>query len=48
MIRREAVVDCTVPLRYPIKGKNGDEIREIQVKKGTTIYVSIKGANRSK
>ncbi|CCO30018.1 Cytochrome P450 3A9 [Rhizoctonia solani AG-1 IB] len=48
MIRREAVVDCTIPLRYPIKGKSGEEIREIQVKKGTTIYVSIKGANRSK
>ncbi|GAB1521274.1 hypothetical protein RhiTH_004366 [Rhizoctonia solani] len=48
MIEREAMVDCTVPLRYPIKGKNGEEIREIRVRKGTNIYVSIKEANRSK
>ncbi|CAE6418632.1 unnamed protein product [Rhizoctonia solani] len=45
---REAIVDCTVPLRYPIKGRNGEEVREIRVRKGTSIYVSIKEANRSK
>ncbi|CAE6414136.1 unnamed protein product [Rhizoctonia solani] len=48
VMEREAMVDCTVPLRYPIKGKNGEEIREIRVQKGTTIYVSFKEANRSK
>jgi cytochrome P450 len=48
LLEREAITECTVPLRYPIKGKNGEEIREIQVKKGTIVYVSIKEANRSK
>jgi cytochrome P450 len=45
---REAMADHTVPLRYPIKGKNGEEIREIRVRKGTHIYTALKGANRSK
>ncbi|CCO37426.1 Cytochrome P450 94A1 [Rhizoctonia solani AG-1 IB] len=48
ILEREAMMDCTVPLRYPIKGKNGEEIREIRVQKGTIIYVSLKEANRSK
>ncbi|KAG8712651.1 cytochrome P450-dit2 [Ceratobasidium sp. 423] len=48
ILEREAMVDSTVPLRYPIKGKNGEEIREIKVRKGTAIYVSLKEANRSK
>ncbi|CAE6382995.1 unnamed protein product [Rhizoctonia solani] len=48
IIERQAIVDCTVPLRYPLKGKNGDEIREIRVRKGTHVYCSIKEANRSK
>ncbi|CCO30019.1 Cytochrome P450 3A6 [Rhizoctonia solani AG-1 IB] len=47
-IEREAITEYAVPLRYPIKGKNGEEIREIQVKKGTIVYISIKEANRSK
>ncbi|KAJ1305261.1 hypothetical protein OPQ81_000289 [Rhizoctonia solani] len=48
IMEREAMVDCTVPLRYPIKGKNGEDIREITVRKGTSIYVSLKEANRCK
>ncbi|CAE6456595.1 unnamed protein product, partial [Rhizoctonia solani] len=48
LLEREALADCTIPLRYPIKGKNGEEIREIQVRKGTGVYISLKGANRAK
>lgn len=44
--QRVAVEDRTIPLRYPIKGKDGKEIREIQVRKGTNIYLGIRGANR--
>ncbi|KAB5591161.1 Cytokinin hydroxylase [Ceratobasidium theobromae] len=45
---REAMEDRVVPLRYPVKGKDGKEIREIQVRKGTGIHVGIRLANRSK
>ncbi|KAB5591162.1 Cytochrome P450 [Ceratobasidium theobromae] len=45
---REAMEDRMVPLRYPIKGKDGKEIREILVRKGTSIYVALREANRSK
>ncbi|CAE6378107.1 unnamed protein product [Rhizoctonia solani] len=47
-IQRGAIADCVVPLRYPIKGKDGKEIRDIQVRKGTLVYVAVKQANRSK
>ncbi|CAE6533898.1 unnamed protein product [Rhizoctonia solani] len=47
-MEREALRDWVVPLRYPIKGKDGSEITEIHVKKGTRIYVSLKEANRCK
>ncbi|KAF8714698.1 cytochrome P450, partial [Rhizoctonia solani] len=48
LLEREALADCTIPLRYPIKGKNGDEIREIRVRKGTVVHAAIGQANRSK
>ncbi|QRW21138.1 cytochrome P450 family protein [Rhizoctonia solani] len=40
--------DWVVPLRYPLKGKDGNTITDIKVKKGTSIYVSFRGANRCK
>ncbi|CCO36378.1 Cytochrome P450 3A11 [Rhizoctonia solani AG-1 IB] len=47
-IERVALKDWLVPLRYPVKGKDGSLISEIHVRKGTKIYVSIKEANRSR
>ncbi|CAE6447740.1 unnamed protein product [Rhizoctonia solani] len=47
-IERVALKDWLVPLKYPVKGKDGSLISEIHVRKGTKIYVSIKEANRSR
>ncbi|KAL5524315.1 hypothetical protein ACEPAF_9455 [Sanghuangporus sanghuang] len=40
--------DTVLPLLWPIKSTDGKEIREICLKKGTSIYISILGANRSR
>lgn len=48
MVERQALKDVIVPLRYPVKGKDGRELKEIPIKKGTHIYVGIRGANRCK
>ena len=48
MVERQALKDWVVPLRYPIKGIDGTELKEIKVKKGTHIYVGLRGANRCK
>lgn len=45
---REAIKDWVLPLRYPVKGKDGREIREVKVKKGTQIYIAMRQANRCK
>ena len=45
---RDTLKDWVVPLRYPIKGIDGRMIHEVGIKKGTTIVVSIRGANRCK
>ncbi|EKM75570.1 hypothetical protein AGABI1DRAFT_132109 [Agaricus bisporus var. burnettii JB137-S8] len=37
--------DSMVPLSKPIIGKNGKEIREIMIPKGTNIMVSVTGSN---
>ncbi|KAF8698254.1 cytochrome P450, partial [Rhizoctonia solani] len=47
-MERVALKDWVVPLRYPLKGKDGNTITYIKVKKGTSIYVSFRGANRCK
>ncbi|QRV93491.1 cytochrome P450 family protein [Ceratobasidium sp. AG-Ba] len=47
-IERRTLSDWTIPLRYPVKGKDGSERNEIKVKKGTLIYLGIRGANRCK
>ncbi|GAB1524296.1 hypothetical protein RhiTH_007449 [Rhizoctonia solani] len=47
-MERVALKDWVVPLRYPLKGKDGNAITDIKVKKGTSIYVSFRGANRCK
>ncbi|QRV78708.1 cytochrome P450 family protein [Ceratobasidium sp. AG-Ba] len=47
-IERQTLSDWTIPLRYPVKGKDGSERNEIKVKKGTHIYLGIRGANRCK
>ncbi|CAE6391360.1 unnamed protein product, partial [Rhizoctonia solani] len=47
-MERVALKDWVVPLRYPLKGKDGNTITDIKVKKGTSIYVSFRGANRCK
>lgn len=48
MMERDTVKDWVVPLRYPIKGIDGSMLREVKVKKGTTIVVSLREANRCK
>ncbi|GAB1524284.1 hypothetical protein RhiTH_007437 [Rhizoctonia solani] len=45
---RIALKDWVVPLKYPVKGKDGNPINEIHVRKGTKIYLALKEANRSK
>ncbi|KAF8671401.1 cytochrome p450 [Rhizoctonia solani] len=45
---RIALEDWVVPLKYPVKGKDGNPINEIHVRKGTKIYLALKEANRSK
>ncbi|KAF8594567.1 cytochrome P450, partial [Ceratobasidium sp. AG-I] len=49
-IERQALKDSdsVIPLRYPVKGKDGKELREIGIKKGTIIYVALREANRCK
>ena len=47
-IEREALKDWVVPLRYSLKGKDGNTITEIKVRKGTKVYVSLREANRCK
>ncbi|KAF8597975.1 cytochrome P450 [Ceratobasidium sp. AG-I] len=46
VMERQALKDWVVPLRYPVKGKDGTELREIIVTKGTHIYVALREANR--
>ncbi|CUA76607.1 Cytokinin hydroxylase [Rhizoctonia solani] len=48
VLEREALKDWVVPLRYPLKGKDGSTITEIKVRKGTRIYVGLRQANRCK
>ncbi|KDN46717.1 hypothetical protein RSAG8_04097, partial [Rhizoctonia solani AG-8 WAC10335] len=48
VMEREALKDWVVPLRYPLKGKNGNTITEITIRKGTRIYVGLREANRCK
>ena len=44
-----ALKDTMIPLQFPIKSKDGlSDIDEVFVPKGTEIYISILGANRSK
>ncbi|KAF8600957.1 cytochrome P450, partial [Ceratobasidium sp. AG-I] len=47
-VERDTLKDWVVPLQYPIKGIDGRLIREVEVKKGTTIVVSFREANRCK
>ena len=47
-IERDTMKDWVVPLRYPVKGTDGRTIHEVEVKKGTTIVVGIREANRCK
>ncbi|KAF8910660.1 cytochrome P450, partial [Gymnopilus junonius] len=39
--------DSILPLRTPIKGIDGQEIREVPLSKGTLVHVSIVGSNRN-
>ncbi|KAG9117684.1 cytochrome P450-dit2 [Ceratobasidium sp. 392] len=48
IMERQPAKDWVIPLRYPIKGKDGSELREIKVKKGTLIYLGVREANRCK
>ncbi|CAE6457714.1 unnamed protein product [Rhizoctonia solani] len=48
VLEKEAIKDCTLPLKYPARGKNGEEIREVMVKKGTICYMGVREENRSK
>lgn len=44
---RRARKDSVLPLSMPIKGKNGCDIREIHIPKGTSVMITILGANRN-
>ncbi|EUC53867.1 cytochrome P450 family protein [Rhizoctonia solani AG-3 Rhs1AP] len=48
VLERVALKDWVVPLRYPLKGKDGNAITEIKVRKGTRVYVGLREANRCK
>ena len=39
--------DMILPLSSPIKGTNGQELKELLVPKGTEIFISIIGSNRN-
>lgn len=45
---RDTLKDWVVPLQHPIKGVDGSMLREVEVKKGTTIVVGFREANRCK
>ena len=40
--------DAVLPVLWPIKTTDGQEITEIPVKKNTNIIISVMGANRKK
>ncbi|KAF9002260.1 cytochrome P450 [Cyathus striatus] len=46
-IARVANQDVILPLSNPVKGVDGNDIQEIHVPKGTSVYVSILAANRN-
>ncbi|KAH7319570.1 cytochrome P450 [Rhizoctonia solani] len=48
VLERDARKDWVVPLRYPLRGKDGSMITEINVRKGTRVYVGLREANRCK
>lgn len=48
VIERQALKDWVVPLRYTLNGKDGAELRDIMIKKGTLVYVALREANRCK
>ncbi|KAG9096906.1 cytochrome P450-dit2 [Ceratobasidium sp. UAMH 11750] len=48
ILERQPNKDWVIPLRYPITGKDGSELRAIKVKKGTHIYLGVREANRCK
>ena len=37
-----------MPLQWPIKSTDGKDIKEIPLRKGTVVWLSILGANMSK
>ncbi|KAG8727621.1 cytochrome P450-dit2, partial [Ceratobasidium sp. 423] len=48
-VERVATKDWVLPLQYPVKSKDGKgTIENVNVKKGTHIYVSLVAANRDK
>ncbi|KAG8689224.1 cytochrome P450-dit2 [Ceratobasidium sp. 423] len=47
-MERVALRDWVVPLKYPVKGRDGTIMSEINVRKGTKVYVGIRQANRCK
>jgi cytochrome P450 len=47
-LERKPNKDWILPLRYPLKGKDGTMLREIVVKKETNIIVGLREANRCK
>ncbi|QRV93490.1 cytochrome P450 family protein [Ceratobasidium sp. AG-Ba] len=48
VLERQPTKDWVVPLRYPVKGRDGTPLCEIVVKKGTHIYLALREANRCK
>lgn len=42
------IEDTVVPLHYPIRDvRTGEEIRELLITKGTSVYLGLSAANRS-
>lgn len=45
ILRISARQDALLPLSTPVRGQDGQDIKEILVPKGTDVYVSILNAN---
>lgn len=43
---RQVLKDWVVPLHYPVQGKDGKQMTEILIKKGTQVHLALREANR--
>lgn len=48
MLNRRATRDTVIPVSEPIRGRNGEIIKEVMVPKHTQVFIGIRALNRSK